>query len=76
VKELVQSVSSQYLYDVGGYDFQCKNGIDKSLLLEILIIRGATISYPSYKKKEKDNKENNFWMILRLCSQIEEGETL
>jgi hypothetical protein len=52
VKEIILYVSSQYLYDVGDSDFQCKNGIDESLLLEVLMmeIRGATISYSSYKK--------------------------
>ena len=40
-------------------NFSCKNGIDESLFLEVLLmeIRGVTISYSSYKKKEKDNKE-------------------
>ena len=59
VKEVIQSTSSQYLYDVGDSDFQCKNGIDESLFLEVLMmeIRGATIAYSSYKKKEKGKKE-------------------
>jgi hypothetical protein len=61
VKETIHSVSKQYLNDVGKTDinFQCKDGIDESLFLEVLMmeVRGVTISYSAYKKKEKDKKE-------------------
>ena len=49
VKETIQSVSNQYLDAVGSMNFTCKNGIDESLFLEVLLmeIRGVTISYSS-----------------------------
>lgn len=59
VKETIHSVCSQYLENIGSCDFQCKNSINESLFLEVLMmeIRGVTISYSAYKKKEKDNRE-------------------
>jgi hypothetical protein len=71
IKELIQSVSTQYLYDVGGYNFRCNNDIDESLFLEVLMmeIRGATISYSAYKKKEKDRIEK------QLLDEIEAVES-
>lgn len=70
VKETIHSVSSQYLENIGSCDFQCKNGIDESLYLEVLMmeIRGVTISYSAYKKKEKDNREK---LLLQEIEALE-----
>ena len=59
VKETNQSVCSQYLDNCNSTDFQCKEVVDESLFLEVLMIeiRGATISYSLYRKKRKDNLE-------------------
>ena len=47
VKETIQSVSSQYLDNIGSCNFQCKHGINESLFLEVLMmeIRGITLIY-------------------------------
>lgn len=70
VKETIHSVSSQYLENIGSCDFQCKNGINESLYLEVLMmeIRGVTISYSAYKKKEKDNREK---LLLQEIEALE-----
>ena len=67
VKETIQLVCSQYLDNFNDNDFQCKEGVDESLFLEVLMmeIRGATISYSSYRKKKKDNLEK------KLLQEIE-----
>lgn len=59
VKEVIQSVKDQY-----------KNSIDESAFLEILLmeIRGLTISYSSYRKKNNDKIEK------QLISDINELE--
>ena len=47
VKEIIHSVCSQYLDIFNDNDFQCKESVDESLFLEVLMmeIRGAAISY-------------------------------
>lgn len=61
VKNVIKCVSNQYLENAESKNFQCKNNMDESLFLEVLLmeIRGNTISYSSYIKKEKDQKEKN-----------------
>lgn len=59
VKGTIHSVSSQYLENIGSCNFHCKYSINDSLFLEVSMmeIRGVTISYSAYKKKEKDNRK-------------------
>ena len=59
IKETIQSVSGQYLDNIGSFNFQCKHGINESLFLEVLMMesRGMIISYSAYKKKVKDKAE-------------------
>ena len=67
VKETIQLVCSQYLDNFNDNDFQCKEGVDESLFLEVLMmeIRGATISYSSFRNKKKDNLDK------KLLQEIE-----
>ena len=37
-KETIQSISSQYLDNIGNFNFQCKHGINESLFLEVLMV--------------------------------------
>lgn len=71
VKNVIKCVSNQYLENAESKNFQCKNNMDESLFLEVLLmeIRGNTISYSSYIKKEKDQKEKT------LLQEIEDLES-
>ena len=75
VKETIQSVSSQYLDNIGSCNFQCKQGINESLFLEVLMmeIRGITISYSAYKKKVKDKAEK---LLLQEIEALELKSTI
>lgn len=70
VKETIHSVCSQYLENIGSCDFQCKNSSNESLFLDVLMmeIRGVTISYSAYKKKEKDIREK---VLLQQIEALE-----
>lgn len=59
LKNVIKCVSNQCLENGESKNFQSKNNMDESLFLEVLLmeIRGNTISYSSYIKKEKDQKE-------------------
>lgn len=75
VKDIIQSVSSQYLDNVESGNFQCKSGIDESLFFEVLMmeIRGATISYSTYRKKVRNNTEEK---LIQEIEYIESNSTV
>ena len=75
VKDIIQSVSSQYLDNVESGNFQCKSGIDESLFFEVLMmeIRGATISYSTYRKKVRNNTEEK---LIQEIKYIESNSTV
>ena len=75
VKETIQSISGQYLDNIGSFNFQCKHGINESLFLEVLMmeIRGITISYSAYKKKVKDKAEK---VLLQEIEALELNSTI
>ena len=75
VKETIQSFSSQYLDNIGSFNFQCKHGINESLFLEVFMmeIRGITIPYSAYKKMVKDKAEK---VLLQEIEALELNFTI
>ena len=61
VKDTIQKVKQQYLETEDGENNQTSDIINHSTFLEVLLmeIRGITISYSSYKKKETNKLENS-----------------
>ena len=78
IKEVIKNVKNQYFLDQNNDDINISNipnseiqfSINDQLFLEVLLmeIRGKTISYSSYKKKQTDNTEK------KLISEITELE--
>lgn len=73
VKQTILSVKFQYLQNPtsNGNDYNYIDSIDDSAFLEVLLmeIRGITISYSSYKKKNRDQLEKS------LVEEIERLES-
>ena len=63
VKQIIESLDRQYFHDIQDniYNNQSQIQIDDSLFFEVLLmeIRGATISYSSFKKKQRTNLERS-----------------
>ena len=63
VKQIIESLDRQYFHDiqVNINNNQSQIQIDDSLFFEVLLmeIRGATISYSSFKKKQRTNLERS-----------------
>jgi hypothetical protein len=66
-KECIENVINQYKCDDCENLFQARFNIDDQLLWVTfkLIIRGRTISYSSFKKKERDKRENDLENTLQ-----------
>ena len=63
VKQIIESLDRQYFHDIQDNinNNQSQIQIDDSLFFEVLLmeIRGATISYSSFKKKQRTNLERS-----------------
>ena len=77
VKECIKDVINQYKYDDCENLFEARFNIDDLLLWETfkLIIRDRTISYSSFKKKERDKRENYLENTLHKLQLGQENNT-
>ena len=74
VKETIHDICKQYV-KIDNSNTNSTDDIDDSTLLEVLLmeIRGATISYSSYKKKEKEKQEMS---LLDEIGHLEREENI
>jgi hypothetical protein len=77
VKECITDVINQYKCDYCENLFEARFNIDDQLLWETfkLIIRDRTISYSSFKKKERDKGENDLENTLHKLQLGQENNT-
>jgi hypothetical protein len=77
VKECIKNVINQYKCDDCENLFEARFNIDDQLLWETfkLIIRDRTISYSSFKKKERDKRENDLENTLHKLQLGQENNT-